>query len=1394
MSDLQLDIDFLINNPAIRDAVRRARLDIGGLADQSQRDADRMERAFKRLSITIAGIFSASQAKDFVMQLINVRGEYQQMEIAFTTILQSKAKADALMSDVVRLAAKTPFGLKDAGQGAKQLLAYGTASELVVDTLTMLGNVASGVSAPLNDIVYLYGTLQASGRVTQMDINQFAGRGIPIYQALADVMGKNTSEIKDLVAAGKVGFPEIQAAFEKMTGAGGQFYNLMEAQSKSLTGQISNLEDAWDQMLNEIGKENEDILSGGIELVASLVEHYQTIIDVLKVLIVTYGVYRAAIIANTLATSGMTVVELLHYGALVLAEKAQKLLNLTTMANPYVAAATALGFLITALVVFSEKTDVAVKSMENINSIRETAIKTTIEQKQKLQDLIKVANNETLSLNEREAALKKINKVSPEFLGSLTLAKLKTEEGRKAIEEYNRSIDLMAMKQASFDKRVELQKQKVELLSGSAEEKIGHWDRIKANFRTGKAGKFNEQEYEKVRKQQAEDFDKQLKDIDAYEANEIAKYNAKKPKELKTEVKRTVAVIDEEIKARKEAQANVSTKAEYAKIQLEINKLEAEKAAITGQVNKAERKQGEDRLDFLQKLADKEAEVKRKGLSSDEAEVKRIQKEYDDLRKNADKLKLGSGVKERINNAENTEVGFLRYEQQTDALKTAMEKQKQLYTDFEEYKKTFGAEKANERYSQQIDIEKTYLNYLENLYKEFEGKKNLTGGEEERKKLLAKDIDDAKLLIQQNRDKEFAEAYEAAKTYQQKELELRNEYARQIDILLKEQNGAISAEQRANLERNRDEAIEAAKAEALAKTDAYKRAAEDIFDLTRQQVKSEIKVLKSLLADQSISDEVKKQIQANLSKLEITLKIGVDQANLDSLRFRLQALKDQLNARDSAGNSILSPRETKRILKDIAEISAEIEKITTNGKLNNKFSQGLKNNFDYLKESSAVMADGISNDLSALSNDFNEISQALGGVDTQAGYVTATIGQLVKVGSDAAGAFASFASGDIVGGITKTISAVTGLFSIGKQVKEMNAAARKEVEDFYANAIAGERAYQDLLKQRALQTIRDNKTNLNAIGAELKLRQSQLSEWKKESDEIMSKLSGMSFIASETYKHGTWFRKAKVIKTYDSLSGMDFEQLSQLLAQGKLEGDAKALVERLKELEQKGYDASQAMADLADEVNQLFTGTTADGLTDSLLSLFREGKTGFADMAEFFESTMKDAALNIFKNKVLADAMQTFYKDFATASKDGLTDDKIANLRSLFDSLMADANKQFDALKAVTGLDLGKAEGNTQSKGTLTDAVKGMTSDQAGIIAGQFSGQRLATLEGNSIMRQHHETAMQQLAQAKQNGLMLVKIEDNTRRNADSAEQYLPYLKEIANKMNNNNALRATGN
>ena len=252
---------------------------------------------------------------NLVSSIVSVRGQFQQLEIAFGTMLGSEEKATALMQQMVNTAAKTPFGLMDVAEGAKQLLAYGVSAEKVNDTLVRLGNIASGLSIPLNDIVYLYGTTMVQGRLYAQDVRQFTGRGIPLVKELAEKYHTTAEGINEMVSAGKIGFPDVEEVLNKMTNAGGQFYQLMEKQSSSLTGQIANLQDAWDSALNSLGEKSEGALSAGIQSATYLVEHMDDVVRILKSVAIAYGSVKAATILASVATKGYTGIAVLDNAA-----------------------------------------------------------------------------------------------------------------------------------------------------------------------------------------------------------------------------------------------------------------------------------------------------------------------------------------------------------------------------------------------------------------------------------------------------------------------------------------------------------------------------------------------------------------------------------------------------------------------------------------------------------------------------------------------------------------------------------------------------------------------------------------------------------------------------------------------------------------------------------------------------------------------------------------------------------------------------------------------------------------------------------------------------------------------------------------------------------------------
>nr|DAI36324.1 MAG TPA: tail tape measure protein [Caudoviricetes sp.]DAL75374.1 MAG TPA: tail tape measure protein [Bacteriophage sp.] len=508
-----------LNN--LRAEQERARLTVKGLKDEMSgydraisnltNAQEKNEISLKKLLATFGGI---TAVKSFISDMVQVRGEFQKTQMAFETMLGSKEKADMLMSQMVQTAAKTPFDLQGVANGAKQLLAYGTAAENVNDTLVRLGNIASGLSIPLEDLVYLYGTTQTQGRLFTQDVRQFMGRGIPLVKELASLLGKTEEEINKMVTAGQIGFTEVEKVIKKMTDEGGLFYNLMEKQSQTLSGQISNLGDAWDQMLNSIGEDTQGVASATISMATGVVENYERVGKVLVPLIALYGVHKAAIIAVSVATNGLTMAENLLYLKSEALVKINKLLNATMLSNPYVLLATIVASFTATMWVLHDSTTAVEKAQKQLNKEQEEAAHRKQELTSKTDSLISKINSETESVYSQVKAYKELIKLFPE-LGNVSLEEFKNlpqDQQNKMLSSVNekREIDNAVKAYEADLKRIEDLKKKIQETESSPYNKSGNsWihdvERLNKQLDTANnLAKLHKEEIDKIKEAQWE--------------------------------------------------------------------------------------------------------------------------------------------------------------------------------------------------------------------------------------------------------------------------------------------------------------------------------------------------------------------------------------------------------------------------------------------------------------------------------------------------------------------------------------------------------------------------------------------------------------------------------------------------------------------------------------------------------------------------------------------------------------------------------------------------------------------------------------------------------------------------------------------------------------------------
>lgn len=267
--------------------LKEAGVNARALTEQTSYMAGYMSRWAQRMAFA----FSVGSVKNFVEQIASVRGQFELSERSLEAILQNKPKADEIFNKTVELAVKSPFRIKDLVDYTRQLSAYRIESDKLYDTTKRLADVSAGLGVDMGRLILAYGQVKAAAYLRGSEVRQFTEAGINMYgelqQYFKEVKGEayTTAQIVDMISKRKVTFEDVEAIFQRMTDKGGTFYNMQEIQAKTLQGKISNLKDAFDVMLNDIGKANEGTMKGMVSWGTSMLDNWKALAEIGKALI-----------------------------------------------------------------------------------------------------------------------------------------------------------------------------------------------------------------------------------------------------------------------------------------------------------------------------------------------------------------------------------------------------------------------------------------------------------------------------------------------------------------------------------------------------------------------------------------------------------------------------------------------------------------------------------------------------------------------------------------------------------------------------------------------------------------------------------------------------------------------------------------------------------------------------------------------------------------------------------------------------------------------------------------------------------------------------------------------------------------------------------------------------
>ena len=362
-----------VDNARAQERINREHLKTVGLKEKINAQVERINKGYQTQSRILnelkgyaLGYLSVHGATQLLSSLVRVTGEFELQKTTLAAMLGDLNQAEQVITRIQGLAVESPFQFKELTTYAKQLSAFSVPAEELYDTTKMLADISAGLGVGMDRIVLAYGQVRSAAFLRGQEVRQFTEAGIPILDELAkqftELEGRavSTGEVFDRISARLVPFEMVAKIFKDMTSEGGKFYQMQEVQAETLRGKLSNLKDAYEVMLNEIGKGQSENLKGAVDWLRGLMQNYEETGKTIKELVVAYGAYRAALLVVSVAQNGMA------RNMVLLLNKTRALVT-ALASNPYAilaAGVTALGY---ALYKAAHEQDTFAKSLKIVD-------------------------------------------------------------------------------------------------------------------------------------------------------------------------------------------------------------------------------------------------------------------------------------------------------------------------------------------------------------------------------------------------------------------------------------------------------------------------------------------------------------------------------------------------------------------------------------------------------------------------------------------------------------------------------------------------------------------------------------------------------------------------------------------------------------------------------------------------------------------------------------------------------------------------------------------------------------------------------------------------------------------------------------------------------------------
>lgn len=447
MSDKErLSYAITLDTAQLEASAKRASNEFKSMGGNIENESKRIDSAMRTIGTAAAAYFSVTALTNFARSVVQVRGEIESLEISFATLLGSTDKAKELFGAIREFEVKTPMTLEPLAKGAQTLLGFGVAAEKVMPILKQIGDISMGNAERFQSLVLAFAQASANGKLMGQDLLQMINAGFNPLNQMSKDTGKSIAELRDEMSKGAISAEDMEKAFASATAEGGQFYGMLEKQSEGINGALSNLEGAWNSMLNEIGSSQQSVFVSGVNLLTNMVEHYDVFLNAILSVAAAYGTYKAALMAVWVVEKARNLTEsirliMMFRKELGLLTAAQQAFNITAWANPYVLLAAAIIGVVTALVLYTDSTSNAEKAQEKLNEDSDAFRQKLEEERQAIDECINIIRDKTETDYSQIAAYERLKKLCPEITNAYTMQELAAADLSETTKRLNEIQD-----------------------------------------------------------------------------------------------------------------------------------------------------------------------------------------------------------------------------------------------------------------------------------------------------------------------------------------------------------------------------------------------------------------------------------------------------------------------------------------------------------------------------------------------------------------------------------------------------------------------------------------------------------------------------------------------------------------------------------------------------------------------------------------------------------------------------------------------------------------------------------------------------------------------------------------------------------------------------------------